>query len=50
MGTGVLALVQKGMEKMKKFLDKYFDGAPLWGVILICGAWAAMFLALIAKL
>lgn len=19
---------------MKKFLDKYFDGAPLWGVIL----------------
>lgn len=35
---------------MKRFLDKYFDGAPLWGVILWSIAWAAMFLAIIVKI
>jgi len=35
---------------MKRFLAKHFDGAPIWGVALWSIAWAAMFLAIIAKI
>lgn len=37
-------------KKVNGFFEKYFDGAKWWQVLLFCGAWAGMFLALIAKL
>lgn len=37
-------------KKMTGFFEKHFDGAKWWQVLLICGTWAGMFLAIIAKL
>lgn len=32
------------------FFEKHFDGAKWWQVLIICGGWAAMMLAIVAKL